>query len=423
MLWFKEQNPIPIGDLELQVGVYVWIDRSWKEHPFVTNKFLIKTEEELRILKSIGINNLYWIPKKSKLEPIPPSEKVVNTKDVSTINEAVSNTLNATILQKNEKAALQRRLLAKAEREWDKSAELVRDAMISIRDNPKQNGTKLKLLSETIAREVSKSDTLIMLLNERDSENIYHHALNCMSLSVLLAKFLKLPEQVISEIALGALAHDVGKTMIPKHIQAATSRSKVEQGIFKDHSRLGLSIANSSDSFSSLAKSIIADHHEHVDGSGYPLGKKDSQISIPAKIVSIVNRYDNLCGVKNKDGKELRPDSVLRFMWHTEKSYYDPAILAAFIKMLGVYPPGTIVELNDGSIGLVISSGESSLHPKVIIYDKNVKKDEAEIIDLHPDGILVIESSLNPKDLPIDVVEWMKEGEKFTFYFASFSKS
>jgi hypothetical protein len=135
--------------------------------------------------------------------------------------------------------------------------------------------------------------------------------------------------------------------------------------------------------------------------------------------VGIVNRYENLCGVKNKDGMELRTDSVLRFMWHTEKSFYDPAILAAFIKMLGVYPPGTIVSLSDGSIGLVISAGENSLYPKVIIYDKNLIKDEAEIIDLNPDSSIFIESSIHPKNLPNEVVTWMKAGEKFTFYFAT----
>jgi putative nucleotidyltransferase with HDIG domain len=422
MFWEKPQKPIPIGNFELQVGVYVWIDRSWKEHPFATNRFLIKTEDDLNLIKTIGTDNLYWIPEKSKLKPLAPTEKLVKVENVVAIKEATTKQIEATISKKNEKAALQRRLLAKADREWEKSAALVKDAMISIRDNPKHNGTKLKLLSETIAQEVSKNDTLIMLLNERNSENVYHHSLNCMSLSVLLAKFLKLPEKVISEIALGALAHDVGKTMIPRHILVSTSRNKVEQGIYKDHCRLGLEIVKLTDVFSPLAKSIIADHHEHFDGSGYPLGKKGSEISIPAKIVGIVNRYENLCGVKNKDGMELRPDSVLRFMWHTEKSFYDPAFLAAFIKMLGVYPPGTIVSLSDGSIGLVISSGENSLYPKVIIYDENLIKDEAEIIDLNPDSGISIESSIHPNNLSSDVLAWMKAGEKFTFYFASMSK-
>jgi hypothetical protein len=89
--------------------------------------------------------------------------------------------------------------------------------------------------------------------------------------------------------------------------------------------------------------------------------------------------------------------------------------------LLGVYPPGTIVSLSDGSIGLVISSGENSLYPKVIIYDKNLIKEEAEIIDLNPDSSIFIESSIHPKNLSSDVVAWMKTGEKFTFYFATMS--
>ena len=172
MFWEKIQNPILIGDFELQVGVYVWIDRSWKEHPFATNKFLIRTEDDLRLLKSIGTDNVYWIPEKSKLEPLVPSLKIAEVETV-TADQASSEALKATISQKNEQVALQRRLLAKADREWEKSASLVRDAMLSIRDSPKQNSAKLKELSETIARDVSKSDALLMLLKEKNNQNLY----------------------------------------------------------------------------------------------------------------------------------------------------------------------------------------------------------------------------------------------------------
>lgn len=425
MFWGDKQKLIPIGEMEFQIGVYVWIDRSWKEHPFLTNKFLIKTEAELQQLKEIGAENVYWVPEKSKLKPLAP---VTQTTEIRQTNETrqtpnaeapTSTSLSASVAHKNEQMAAQRRLMAKADREWEKSAALVRESLLSLRDNPKQNGIKLKALSEEIANDIHSKETLLMLLKEKSSQGLYHHALNCMSMSVLLAKYLQLPESVVSEIALGAIAHDVGQTMIRKHILEATTRTKVEESIFRDHCRLGVDIATTSSAFSTIAKSIIADHHEYFDGSGYPAGKKGEEISLPARIFSIVDRYETLCGSVNKEGKTLLPVDVLRLMWQAEKDRFDPAILAAFIKLLGVYPPGSIVSLSDGSIGLVISPGESSLHPKMLICDTKVTKDEAEIIDLQPGGQLEIEASVHPKNLSREIVKWLNMGNKLTLYFAT----
>lgn len=420
MIWNSLKNPIPIGELELQVGVYIWIDRSWKEHPFLTNKFLIKTEEELKKLKVIGIENIYWIPEKSKLEPLKAkvieNDKVANLKVIEDENVVASK---LAMTKKNEQMAQQRRLVAKAEREWEKAAEMVRESLLSIRDNPKQNGIKLKALSDTIASTIMSSETLLMLLKEKNTQGLYHHALNCMSMAVLLAKYLKLPESVISEIALGAIAHDVGQTTIAKHILNSTSRSKVEESVFRDHCIKGVEIAKNSGAFSSIAISMIAEHHEHFDGSGYPDEKKGNEIGLAARILSIVDRYETLCGTITKDGKMLMPAEVLRVMWKSEKNRFDPNILPSFIKLLGVYPPGSIVRLSDGDIGLVISPGLSSLHPKLIIYDSSVSKGEAEIVDLSPDDDLQIESTVNPKDLPIEILEWMNLGESFSLYFAT----
>jgi len=422
LIWNSLKNPIPIGELELQVGVYIWIDRSWKEHPFLTNNFLIKTEDELKKLKGIGTENIYWIPEKSKLKQLKvkviENNKVANLKVIEDENVVASK---LAMTKKNEQMAQQRRLVAKAEREWEKAAAMVRESLLSIRDNPKQNGIKLKALSDTIASTIMSSETLLMLLKdkEKNSQGLYHHALNCMSMAVLLAKYLKLPETVISEIALGAIAHDVGQTTIAKHILNSTSRSKVEESVFRDHCIKGVEIAKDSGAFSSVAISMIAEHHEHFDGTGYPAEKKGSDISLAARILSIVDRYETLCGTITKDGKVLMPAEVLRVMWKLEKNRFDPTILPSFIKFLGVYPPGSIVRLSDGAICLAISPGSSSLHPKVIIYDSSVSKYEAEVVDLSPEDDLQIESTVNPKDLPKEILEWMSLGESFSLYFAT----
>jgi hypothetical protein len=181
MLWGELKNPIPIEGLDLQIGVFVWIDRSWKEHPFLTNKFLIKTEAELMQLKGIGTEHVYWVPEKSKQEPLKAQKSAVVANKPQVVEDEASIALKVLIAQKNEQMAQQRRLIAKADREWKKSAAMVRESMLSLRDNPKQNGIKLKNLAKSIASTIISNDALLILLREKSNQGLYHHALNCMS--------------------------------------------------------------------------------------------------------------------------------------------------------------------------------------------------------------------------------------------------
>ena len=414
-MWKKPENPIPIGDVQLRIGVFVWVDRSWKEHPFVYNKFRITSDEQLQQLRALGPENIYWVPSKSTAQPGPPSPEEAPPRII-----ASEITQTAAVSEKSAKQQQQRALIAKAERDWEKAAKSAREALLGLRDNPRQAGTKMREFTLATAKSVSGGEALLHLLEDKHGQGPQHHALNCMTLSMLLAKYMGLPAAAVSEVALGALAHDAGKAMIPAHILRAKIRTKAEENLYRDHCRLGAELARTSGAFSEGAIAAIQDHHEALDSSGFPSGKKASAIGLSARIVAVANRYDRLCSPESPERESILPSDALKKMWRDEQPKLDPVILAALVRLLGVYPPGTIVSLNDGSLGLVVSPGKNSLNPKVLIYDPDIPKDEAPVVDLSETGEgLSIEEALHPRDIPEDALEWISPRERLTYYFTA----
>ena len=133
-------------------------------------------------------------------------------------------------------------------------------------------------------------EVLLHLLGDKEGEGPQFHALNVMTLAMLLGKVAGLNDAQLAELAMGTLAHDIGKARVPAHILKAKTRAKHEEEFYRQHGNYGLEMARISDAFGPTALSIIADHHEYMDGSGWPTGKTNPGPA--ARIVALVDRYD-----------------------------------------------------------------------------------------------------------------------------------
>ena len=137
-----------------------------------------------------------------------------------------------------------------------------------------------------------------------------------------------------------------------------------------------------------------------------------------AQIVGLVNRYDRLCGPESPDKPSLMPAEALSVLFAREADKFDEKLLGLLIKTLGVYPPGTIIMLNDGSLGLVVSAGRNSLRPEILIYDPDVDKADAIVIDMSDIPDLKIEESIRPSNLPSDVLFWLNPRQRLSYFFS-----
>ena len=161
----------------------------------------------------------------------------------------------------------------------------------------------------------------------------------------------------------------------------------------------------------------IAQHHEMVDGSGFPLGLKGEGMSPAARILALVNRYDNLCNPANPN-LALTPHEALALIFSQIKTRFDAASLNAFIRLMGVYPPGSVVQLVDDRFALVMSVNSTRpLRPQVIVYDPQTPRDDVLLLNLEQQPECGIKRSLKPVHLPQAALSYLSPRKRISYFF------
>ena len=422
-LWDKSAGAVPIVPSQLVVGLFVWLDLKWSEHPFLSNRMLIKTADDIAIMQSLQLaGRLYCFPVKSEVPlPSPPSES--ESAQGKPLVRAAAPPVVPKQLQEQKKARTdlflrQKVAAAAADRAWDVAARSTRDVLLTLAAAPKPAGAKLKALSiETAATVAEAKQVLLHLLGHKSGGGQQFHAINTMTLSLLLGKRVGLSQQALTDLAMAALVHDAGKAEVPARILTLAKRNKYEENLYRQHLQVSLRYATESGMFSPEALEILADHHEAMDGSGWPSGKKD--MGLGARILALVDRYDRLCTPEAVDVAPLVPMEALSTLLRRESSKFDPALLGFLIKLLGIYPPGTLVQLSDGSLGQVVAPGADSLRPKVLLYNSLTSKEEAQVLELDNAVDLKITVAIRPDSLPQEARVWLKPEQPQAFFVST----
>lgn len=415
-MWKKPELKQPIEPEQLVIGLYIELAVGWSDHPFVSNRFKIVNDNQIATIRALNVaGKLFYYPNKS--DKVPAT--LVKEHHAAPC-EVDSNIVNEIEQQKKEKQARLQSLkdaAVRADRAWEQAARATKEALVGMDRSPKQAGLQLRELSIRTASEIAKGEEILLhLLGDQAGEGPHYHALNTMTLGMLIGKEAGLKEDLLSELALGLLAHDIGKTRVPRHLLHAKSRAKHEEEFYRAHVHYGIDMARVSGAFSPSSLSVIGDHHELLDGSGWPRGITNP--SGLARIAALVDRYDRLCSPEAHDVTPLMPAEALGRIFKTESARFDPFLLKTLIRLLGVYPPGTIVELSDDTLGLVVSPGLHSLRPTVVIYNPDIARQEAPVLDLGENDIVRIATSVHPNKLPKDVVDWLQPRKRLSYFYS-----
>ena len=421
-MWKQPGKPIALHSSQLVIGLYVWLDVGWDDHPFLNNRFKISDNKQIETIRHMEITGkLYYFPDKGSASPGPLVETPDGEPQASPPSSP-DDLLNQEMLRQNQekhdRLRQQKDTAARADRAWEKAAKITREAMLGMARTPKQAGAQLLDLSKNTAGMIaSGQEVLLHLLGDKEGEGPQFHALNVMTLAMLLGKAAGLNEGQLAELALGTLAHDIGKAKVPMHILKAKARAKHEEAFYRQHGAYGMELAKISDAFSPVALSILADHHEFLDGSGWPTGKTSTGPA--ARIAALVNRYDRLCSPESPEREALMPAEAIARLFRIEAAKFDPRFLSLLIKLLGVYPPGTLVRLNDESLGLVVSPGKESLRPTILVYSPEFDKRDAPTVNLEKTPEIKIEEALRPSSLPPDVLNWLNPRQRLSYFFST----
>ena len=304
------------------------------------------------------------------------------------------------------------RCYAEATRGWRDASELLRaNEPVAARERTQA------LTGELLQQMLGDPESCVRLLTESAGDRSSAHALNVAVLSLLLGRLLNFTEPELQVLGQGALLHDIGKIDVPERLRYLEEGfSPSELKLYREHVALGV-VHGRRMGLDPAALLVIGQHHELADGSGFPQRLELPRLSMSARIVALVNRYDNLCN-RPLPAVALTPHEALSLLFTQGPTKHDPWLMGAFVRMMGVYPAGSVVQLSDERYALVTSvNAGRPLKPRVLVYDARVPRDEALLLDLEHEPGLSIRRSLKPGQLPLEVQNYLGPSQRVAYFF------
>lgn len=416
--WGKKKHFERISVDALQPGMHISVAERWLDHPFLLNEFTLENEEQIRLIIGLGMTNILWCREASDAEPRAVSADRPRGPSWPDLVAQARKERD----ERREKTDVAKKNTAMAAKAYNRASKELRSAFSMAYSSPKVALEKaMGIVNEVAGAFSSDQEISIVLLSDRMAKtNLHTHSVNVMLLSLLIAKARNASEQDLKDIGLGALFHDIGMLRVPDTVRMKeeAERTSADQSYLQLHTDLGTKMTLNLPDFTSAARGVVAMHHENFDGSGYPFKLAGEKIPLFARYAAIANRYDNLCNPTRLEDA-IPPAQALSRMYKIEGAHFDQSVLATFIKSMGVYPPGSIVELSNGALGLVTSvNRNNSLRPLVALWQEGTKPEDAPLIDLSVDNDVKIVRSLRPSELEPAVREYLNPRARTAYFYS-----
>ena len=334
----------------LAVGMYLHdLNCGWLAHPFLRAQFKIEDAATIRRILDAGIREVYIDTDRGRDVAVEPTAEEVCAQPETQIEEIAPS---APIVIPTPTLAEAVRHARKLHREAN---ELVRSVMHDIRVGKQIEVERCEPLVEDILDSIlCVPDALLPLaqVKSRD-EYTFQHSVSVAALAVAFGRALDMPRAVIKELAMGGLLHDVGKALVPEALLNKPGKlTDDEYAVMKTHAGRGAELLRKTPGISEIAYNAAAQHHERFDGSGYPNGLKGAEISLHGQMLAIVDVYDAITSLRIYH-KPIPATEALGKMFEWSKVHFNPSLVQAFIKGIGIYPAGSLVRMESGRMGIV----------------------------------------------------------------------
>jgi HD-GYP domain-containing protein (c-di-GMP phosphodiesterase class II) len=411
---------IAIDVSQLRPGVHVRLPVPWMAHHFLFSSFVIADDDQVRQIAALQLPLVLCDVARCRVPPLPKAAPA--PAKVEKVDERLAILAAQQMAAKIERTRVMTALrgrLDKAQQHFGSAAKEAGGAIRSFDAHPAESVTAVTKVSQDSAAALlaDPDSALVLIAGKARDDGAAAHALSVMTLTLLIGKQARLPEEALRALGVGALLHDVGKLTLKPAILRNTERNKHEEAIYRSHCRLGYESALRAGNLSQPILDAILHHHERLDGTGFPDGLVGEGASLAARIVGIANRFDNLANPIDYR-QALSPSEALARMWVKEQSAFDTVLLQLFIRAMGVYPPGSIVQLSDGRIGAVVTSAPTGnpLSPHVMIHAPEIPRSQALIIDLAQETSIRIDRSLRLQERPEDELDYLLPRRKLDWF-------
>ena len=369
---------IPIE--QLKPGMYlVGLDVSWLKSPFWSHRGPVKSDAVIFQLKQSGVREVTIDPEKgldveessSEMNVCADLEKGAPFQ-VADVAELLDENRGECILDEAGPVLEKPFDLAAFEGELRLAQEVRSKAISSITRVFEGINTGVALevgplrdVTETLfdclkAREGSVLADAQLQRMMRFDASLFSHAVDVCVLALVVGHRSQMTEHQLQDLAVGALLHDVGQLRLPRNLLLKSGVfSKEERNLYLTHPKLGSSILSNAEDISEASRRIVLEHHERVNGSGYPWGRKEGSISPLAQLVGLVDRYDAL--VSKRGARPPTPPAlaVRRLYQLGIDGEFSMEWVGKLVQCLGLYPVGSLVELNTGERGWVVSVNQA----------------------------------------------------------------
>jgi HD-GYP domain-containing protein (c-di-GMP phosphodiesterase class II) len=370
---------------QLKPGMYVnHIPLNWFAHPFWRTSFTIRSDRDIDRLLEAGVSDVL----------IDTSRGLDVEDEVRSYKQQSLAELDARFVELAEmRKAAARNSVSLEEERW-RARYFQQDAMFMVQTmmddarlgRPLDLGRTEPIIERIVDSVRRHPDALIPLLQFKEQETYtYQHALSVATMTIALGMTLRLEEKELLQAAQGALLQDIGTARISERVlNKATPLTDLEYLHVRSHVEKSRVILENTPGISDISFDLVIQHHERIDGTGYPRRLAGEEVSLHAQVAAIVDTYDALTSDRPYHGR-VEPAAALSQLYGLAGKQLRGDLVQAFVKTLGVYPVGSLVKLDSGYLAIVVEQHRDNLLQPVVRTIYNIKKREyihPELLDL-----------------------------------------
>ena len=397
---------IPIS--ALKVGMYITdLNNDWIPHNTQRKKGVIKREETIEKIRRMGVQYVYIdVSRGADCQDSEPAAEVDRRNETALQNAGALKPGYAP------KAPLAEEIII-AQRVHSQAQNLVGSFMNNVKIGGAIDVAPIHQLADELQNSVLRNANALSCLGRiREKDNyLLEHSVNLSVLMSLFGSYRKLAADILHQTIVGALLHDLGKILTPDEILHKPGRLTAEEfEVMKLHARHSRDILASTEGIGEIAVITAAQHHEKLDGSGYPEGLKGEEITEYGRMVAITDVYDAITSDRVYH-KGMTPTQGLKKLLEWSGDHLDPVLVKQFIRCIGLYPVGSLVLLESGRLGVVVETNDADQRLPVVrvMYHTRFRLPiTVETIDLsRPGNQDRIVRAVDPEDYKLDIRKFL----------------